>query len=91
MQLEEEAKRIQQRLQEGEDGKGFVVKFITAVREDLSKYLLQYKPLIVHFCGHGNSSGDIILNNAQGHAEAVSPESLAQILALVIPLASLLS
>jgi esterase/lipase superfamily enzyme len=83
LQLEEEAERIQQRLREGEAGKSFVVKFVRAVREDLSKYLLQYKPLIVHFCGHGNSSGDIILNNAQGYAEAVSPESLAQMLAIV--------
>ena len=83
LQLEEEVERIQQRLQEGEEGKGFVVKCIEAVREDLSKYLLQYKPLIVHFCGHGNSSGDIILNNDQGGAEVVSPESLAQMLAIV--------
>jgi esterase/lipase superfamily enzyme len=83
LQLEKESERIQQRLREGEVGKSFVVKFVRAVREDLSKYLLQYKPLIVHFCGHGNSSGDIILNNAQGHAEAVSPESLAQMLAIV--------
>ena len=83
LQLEEEAERIQQRLREGEAGKSFVVKFVRAVREDLSKYLLQYKPLIVRFCGHGNSSGDIILNSAVGEAEAVSPESLAQMLAIV--------
>jgi len=84
LQLEKEAERIQQRLQEGEAGKSFVVKVERAVQvEDLSKYLLQYTPLILHFSGHGNSSGDIILNNDQGQAQAVSPESLAQLLAIV--------
>jgi len=84
LQLEKEAERIQQRLQEGEAGKSFVVKVERAVQvEDLSKYLLQYTPLILHFSGHGNSSGDIILNNDQGQAQSVSPESLAQLLAIV--------
>ncbi len=84
LQLEKEAERIQQRLQEGEAGKSFVVKVERAVKvEDLSKYLLQYTPLILHFSGHGNSSGDIILNNDQGQSQAVSPESLAQLLAIV--------
>lgn len=84
LQLEEEANLIRQRLQEGEAGKSFVVKVERAVQvEDLSKYLLQYEPLIVHFSGHGNSSGEIILNNSQGQAQAVSPEKLAELLAIV--------
>jgi esterase/lipase superfamily enzyme len=84
LQLEQEADLIRQRLQEGEAGKSFVVKVERAVRvEDLSKYLLQCEPLIVHFSGHGDSNGDIILNNAQGQAQAVSPEALAELLAIV--------
>jgi len=84
LQLEQEAELIQQRLQEGTVGKGFVVKFERAVRvEDISKYLLQYRPLIIHFSGHGSPSGEIILNNSQGQAQAVSAEALAELLKIV--------
>jgi esterase/lipase superfamily enzyme len=84
LQLEEEANLIRQRLQEGEKGKSFVVNVERAVRvEDLSKYLLQYEPLIIHFSGHGSPDGEIILNNDRGQAQAVSPEALAELLAIV--------
>ncbi|MBW4670837.1 MAG: alpha/beta hydrolase [Cyanomargarita calcarea GSE-NOS-MK-12-04C] len=84
LQLEQEAALIRQRLQEGEVGKKYIVKVERAVQvEDLSKYLLQYQPLIVHFSGHGNPSGEIILNNSQGQAQLVSPVALAELLAII--------
>ncbi|MBN3908319.1 MAG: alpha/beta hydrolase [Nostoc sp. NMS1] len=84
LQLEEEANRIRLRLQEGEVGKNYIVKVERAVQvEELSKYLLQYEPLILHFSGHGSPSGEIILNNSQGQAQPVSPEALAELLAVL--------
>ena len=84
LDLVKEANLIRSRLQEGEDGKSFVVQFETAVQvTDLSKFLLQYKPLIVHFSGHGNANGEIILNNERGQSQAVAPEKLAELLAIV--------
>lgn len=84
LQLEREANLIRQRLQEGEAGRNFVVTVERAVRvEDLSRHLLQYNPLIVHFSGHGSPNGAIILENSQGQAQEVSPETLAELLAVV--------
>ncbi|MEH1823042.1 MAG: alpha/beta hydrolase [Nostoc sp.] len=84
LQLEEEANRIRLRLQEGEFGKSYIVKVEKAVQvEELSKYLLQYEPLILHFSGHGSPNGEIILNNSQGQAQPVSPEALAELLAVL--------
>ncbi|MBW4480040.1 MAG: alpha/beta hydrolase [Tolypothrix brevis GSE-NOS-MK-07-07A] len=84
LQLEEEANRIRLRLREGEVGKNYIVKVERAVQvEDLSKYLLQYQPLILHFSGHGSPSGEIILNNSQRLAQPVSPEALAELLAVL--------
>ncbi|MFN6066541.1 MAG: hypothetical protein ACK45T_05085, partial [Pseudanabaena sp.] len=74
LDLEKEANLIRSRLQEGEAGKSLVVQFERAVQvTDLSKFLLQYQPLIVHFSGHGNANGEIILNNEQGQAQAIAP------------------
>jgi esterase/lipase superfamily enzyme len=84
LQLEQEATLIQQRLQEGETGRDFIVKVEQAVRaEDFSRFLLQYEPLIIHFSGHGDRDGNIILNNDRGEIQAVSPEDLAELLAIV--------
>ncbi|MDY6784355.1 MAG: alpha/beta hydrolase [Cyanobacteriota bacterium] len=83
LKIEQEAASIRERLQEGEVGKNYVVKVENVARaEDLSKYLLQYDPVILHFSGHGNSNGDIIFNNARGQPQPVSPEALAKLLAV---------
>lgn len=84
LQLQEEANRIRLRLQEGEVGKNYIVKVERAVQaEELSKYLLQYEPLILHFSGHGSPSGEIIFNNSQGQGQPVSPDALAELLAVL--------
>jgi esterase/lipase superfamily enzyme len=84
LQLDKEANLIRERSQEGEVGKNYIVKVERAVQaEELSKYLLQYQPLILHFSGHGSPSGEIILNNSQGQAQPVSPEALAELLAVL--------
>ncbi|PSB01636.1 alpha/beta hydrolase [Merismopedia glauca] len=84
LQLEQEAELIQQRLQEGDVGKKYLVKAQRAVQAtDISKYLLQYQPLILHFSGHGHANGDIIFNNSQGQPQSVSPSALAELLAAI--------
>ena len=84
LQLDKEAEFIRERLQENETGRQYIVKSEpTACIEDLSKYLLQYEPIILHFSGHGNSNGEIILNNRQGQAQLVSIETLAELLSTV--------
>lgn len=84
LELQEEANQIRLRLQEGEVGKNYIVKVEKAARvEELSKYLLEYEPRILHFSAHGSSNGEIILHNYQGQPQPVSPEALAELLAVV--------
>lgn len=84
LQLEKEVELIKNTLQEGEIGRQYIVKLEShACIEDLSKYLLQYEPIILHFSGHGNSNGEIILNNAQSQAQVVSINTLAELLSNV--------
>jgi len=84
LQLEEEAQLIRERLQEGEIGKKYIVRAKSAVSiEDLSRYLLEYEPIILHFSGHGNSDGEIIFNNRQGQAQPLSLQSLADLISII--------
>lgn len=76
LKLEDEAERIRKELQGGQQR--YVVKAERAVRvEDLSKYLLKYNPIILHFSGHGSPDGEIILENEQQQPQNVSAEALA--------------
>ena len=84
LQLEEEAKLIRQRLQEAEAGRNYIVHTESAATvEDLSRYLLQYEPLILHFSGHGNSDGKITFNNSQGESQVLPVERLAELIDLL--------
>lgn len=84
LQLKEEAELIKKRLQEGEVGKNYLVhtESVASV-EDLSRYLLQYDPIILHFAGHSNSEGEIIFQNSHGEAQILSAERLAESISLV--------
>ena len=51
-----------------------------AVRaQDLQKALLETSPAMVHFSGHGDQAGQILLENAIGYAEPVTAEALADL------------
>ncbi|MDT9340630.1 alpha/beta hydrolase [Trichodesmium erythraeum 21-75] len=84
LQLKKETELIREKLQQTEFGKNYIVYGEeNALIEDLSKYLLKYEPRILHFSGHGNSQGEIILNNRQGEAEVLSLETLSELLSIV--------
>ncbi len=58
------------------------IEFIPVVSlrvPDLSQALLDNDPTIVHFSGHGSSSGSICLEDAFGNAQSVKPEALAML------------
>ena len=55
-----------------------------AVRvNDLHNYLLQFKPNMVHFCGHGSEENGLALENEGGQTQFVSSESLADLFKLL--------
>ena len=75
LQLNEEIELIRK------EGKNYTVKVPPEVFiDDLSKYLGEYDPIILHFSGHGNSKGEIILNDREGQEKILPIEELAKIL-----------
>jgi esterase/lipase superfamily enzyme len=82
LKLQEEADLIRASLRENRSGREYVVQIQQATRvEELSRYLLEYQPIIVHFAGHGSSTGEIILENNQNQMQQVTPEALANLFA----------
>jgi esterase/lipase superfamily enzyme len=84
LQLEKETELIKARLAEGEIGKGYVVQSVPVARaEDLSQYLLMYRPRVVHFAGHGHENGELIFTNAQNQSQPISAAALAGLFAVI--------
>jgi hypothetical protein len=81
--VDEEAREIFERIQEGPYRERFEMYMHTAIRPtDLQKLLLFYRPQIVHFSGHGSKKCKIILGGTHGRGKTVDQEGLARVLAL---------
>lgn len=80
---DEEIRAIDQALRRAGTATHFDVRYHVALRiDDLQELLLRYNPAIVHFCGHGQASGAIILQDQEGQARPVDPLALAHLFAL---------
>jgi esterase/lipase superfamily enzyme len=80
LQIDEEVRVIKQMLQEDAPGREYRVESEWAVRApDLSKFLLQHQPTIVHFSGHGSPTGEIVLESQKGEPVAVPVAVLAEL------------
>ena len=78
LRLGDEVRAIDQALRMAEFRDRFDLEQQWAVRvSDLQGLLLRFKPHVVHFSGHGSTFSEIILENAQGNAQAVPEEALA--------------
>lgn len=81
--VDEEAREIFERIQEGPHRDEFELHKHTATRPtDLQKWLLMYRPHIVHFSGHGHKRQKIILGGSATRGKAVDPLGLARVFAL---------
>nr|WP_228531381.1 CHAT domain-containing protein [Micromonospora sp. ANENR4] len=78
--IDEEARQITERLRLSRDREAFELITCWAVRPmDLLQYLNQHSPHIVHFSGHGDRTGEILLSADDGIARSVSLASLAEL------------
>lgn len=76
--LDREIREITEKIRLSEHRSVLTVVPGWAVRpEDLLQYLNLYKPTIVHFSGHGGTSGELILVDRQGNAKPIAPDALA--------------
>lgn len=84
LQLDIEFREIGERLQKAKYRDSFDLVSKWAVRvSDLSGYLMEYKPDIVHFSGHGSDSHELILLNKNGDSHPVSAERLSDLFSLL--------
>jgi hypothetical protein len=80
LQLDKEIERIAAKLMAAQYHGSVELVYRRAVRpDDLLHVLLEVKPHIVHFSGHGSSAAEIILLDDQGEPKPVSQEALVHL------------
>ena len=78
--IDEEARQIGERLHLADERDSYELITCWAVRPmDLLQYLNQHRPQIVHFSGHGDSAGQIVLAAGNGHEQRVSADALGEL------------
>lgn len=77
LRLDEEVRLITEKLRASDFRDTIEFKSLWAVRpDDLLQALNEHKPVIVHFSGHGNLTGEIILMDSSGQPKSVSVAAL---------------
>lgn len=78
LRLDQEVRDIREGLRRASKGDQFIIDQQWAVRPiDVRRAMLDVKPQIVHFSGHGSAAGELLLENQEGKVQVVSSESLA--------------
>jgi hypothetical protein len=78
LDLTREVKEIEAGLQRSQKRDKFLLEQVWAVTpRDVQRAMLDHKPQIVHFSGHGTGESGLILENAVGEAQCVKSEALA--------------
>jgi hypothetical protein len=77
LRLGEELREIDERLRAAKLRDSLELRSRQAVRaKDLSQALIDERPFIVHFSGHGNPAGTLTVESETGKAVALAPEAL---------------
>lgn len=80
LDLATEADRIQDRLREAGRNDAFDLEQEWRVRlDELPRILLEHKPDIVHFSGHGSEASELLFEDMAGRADAGKQEPLADL------------
>ena len=77
LKLDEEIRAITEKIRASDYRDSLDLVSAWAVRpDDLLQLLNQHKPHIVHFSGHGNQIGEIVLVDNAGYAKPVTPKAI---------------
>ncbi len=80
LRLDEEVREIKNILQLSPNRDDFQIITESAVRvDDLTRFLFNHQPTIVHFSGHGSGTDGLALEDNSGHMQLVSTKSLAKL------------
>ena len=83
LRLDEEVREIQTALKRANNRSLFEIVTSSAIRvDDLRRALLDDKPSIVHFSGHGKGTQGLVLENDLGQTQLVSTQALASLFKL---------
>ncbi len=83
LRLGTELREIQEQLSLSKLRSKFVMVQRMSVRPaDISQAILDEEPSIIHFMGHGTSTGELCFENESGQAQAVSVEALSALFEL---------
>ncbi|MHC5917361.1 MAG: pentapeptide repeat-containing protein [Nostoc sp.] len=83
LRLDEEVRGIDSGLQRAKKRELFDIKQRWAVRvQDVYQSLLDFKPQIIHFSGHGAGEHGLVLEDDAGNLKLVNTEALAQLFSL---------
>ena len=75
-----EIQKLKESLRRSHIRERFIVEWEVAVRQtDLRRHILDIKPSIIHFCGHGTEQG-LVLEDDTGTAKVVANEVLTDLL-----------
>jgi uncharacterized protein YjbI with pentapeptide repeats len=85
LRLDEESRQIEIGLQRAKKREQFDLKQKWAVRvRDVSNALLDFKPQIVHFSGHGTGDDGLVLEDETGNVQLVETQALAKLFKLFV-------
>jgi WD40 repeat protein len=80
LDLDREIRDIREGLRRSPNRDQFHIEVRGAVRPiDLRRALLEVKPQIVHFCGHGDGEDGLVLEDDDGKAQLVTSDELARL------------
>ncbi len=83
LDLGKEIRKIQSAIERAKNRDIFKIEKRTAVRpQDIRRAIAEEQPQIVHFCGHGEKDGSLILEDDGGNNKPVSPQALASLFKL---------
>lgn len=84
LRLQQELRDIEEQLQRVSLRDRFDLKLQLSARpRDISQAILSFEPHIVHFSGHGETTGELCFENELGRTQPVTPEALAALFKLV--------
>lgn len=84
LRLGQELRDIRERLQLAKERDRFVLESRESVRPgDITQAIFDVEPQIVHFSGHGKSTGELCFEDLLGKNQPVQPDALAALFELV--------
>jgi hypothetical protein len=84
IRLDEEIREIKQTIRKASQRDRIKIETEVAVRySDLQNHLVTHKPAIVHFSGHGSSSGEIVLEDDGGSAMSMSIKAIKNLFGIL--------